>query len=81
MKALSIALPNRMITQSTEAANELGISRTAFIKLAIAHELKRLAIEKKQRAMGHALAQMHNNPDYLKEAQRIENEFAEDNID
>lgn len=78
MTALSISLPDNVVEKSTAAANQLGISRTAFIRLAISHELKRLSTEKEQNKMGKALAQMHNDPAYQNQSYEIEAGFSED---
>ena len=70
--ALSINLPENMADASKQASLKLGISRTQFIRRAISHELKRLEREDALDAMVEAFTAMNKDPDYLAEAQDID---------
>ena len=72
MTAISINIPEALAQASQEAAQQLGISRNQFIRLAIAHELKQLRAQQEQQAMAKAFKIMESSPDYLTESQEID---------
>lgn len=73
MTALSIMLPDKIAQASQHAAKRLGISRTAFIRLAIQHELENLARQEEQKQIAQALLAMQGNKDYQKEVDDLDN--------
>ncbi|MBY0544059.1 MAG: hypothetical protein K2Q14_00740 [Gammaproteobacteria bacterium] len=66
---LSITLPDTMANDSSKVARHLGISRTAFIRQAIAHELA--IVKKKEELDGitRALLAMQSDSAYQQEAE------------
>lgn len=71
MTALSIILPDTLAKASQEAAVRLGISRTQFIRQAIAHELENFQSRLELEAIVKSIAAMKNNKKYLEEAEKI----------
>ncbi|NNM59743.1 MAG: ribbon-helix-helix protein, CopG family [Legionellales bacterium] len=61
---LSITLPDTMANASSRAARHLGISRTAFIRQAIAHELAILQKKEEIEGITRALLAMQADPTY-----------------
>jgi metal-responsive CopG/Arc/MetJ family transcriptional regulator len=75
MTTLSIILPDSLAKESQEAASRLGISRTQFIRQAIAHELKNFQSQLEQKAIVGSISAMKNSKTYLKEAEKITEEL------
>ena len=71
MSNLSISLPDPLAKASQDAARRLGISRTQFIRDAIAHELEHLQSEMEIEAMVSSIKAMKNSKDYLEESESI----------
>jgi metal-responsive CopG/Arc/MetJ family transcriptional regulator len=71
MTTLSISVPATLAQASQDAAQQLGVSRTQFIRLAITHELKNLERELEQEAMAKSMTAMKNSKAYLLEAEEI----------
>ncbi len=76
MTALSINIPDNMADASKQASVKLGISRTQFIRLAIAHELKRLEREDALDAMVEAFIAMKHGTNYIAEAGEMDESFS-----
>ncbi len=72
MNTLSINFPDDLVEASQRAAEELGISRTQFIRQAVVHELKNYRKQRELKAMATAFAAMNKHPEYLKESKEIE---------
>jgi metal-responsive CopG/Arc/MetJ family transcriptional regulator len=64
MKALSIHLPNKLADASQQAAKELGISRTEFIRRAVVHELQVYRQQREEQAITKAFKVMEASPTY-----------------
>jgi metal-responsive CopG/Arc/MetJ family transcriptional regulator len=75
MTALSIHLPEALAKESLSAANELGISRTEFIRQAIAHELENLKARTEMQAMAASFTAMKKNKKYLQETTALYEDF------
>ncbi len=71
MTTLSIILPDPLAKASQEAAGKLGISRTQFIRQAIAHELEHFQARLEQEAMVKSMSAMKKSKEYMKEAEKI----------
>ena len=71
MANLSLSLPDLLAKASQEAARRLGISRTQFIRDAIAHELENLQAEMEIEAMVSSIKAMKNSKEYLEESESI----------
>jgi metal-responsive CopG/Arc/MetJ family transcriptional regulator len=65
-------LPDPLAKASQEAAKTLGISRTQFIRQAIAHELESFQAELEREAMVRSVLAMKNSKKYLKESDEID---------
>lgn len=75
---LSINLPDNLAKESLDVAGRLGISRTQFIRQAIAHEIKNFQSQLEQEAIVKSITAMKADDDYLKEAEKIIEEFPAD---
>lgn len=76
MKSLSINLPDNIIKASTKVAKKLSISRTAFIKQAIVHELEEFESHLKQKAIVDSFNAMKKSKKYMTELEEIDNGFS-----
>ncbi|OGT59072.1 MAG: hypothetical protein A3F43_06015 [Gammaproteobacteria bacterium RIFCSPHIGHO2_12_FULL_42_10] len=65
---LSINLPDPLAKASQEAAAKIGISRTAFIRQAITHEITLLHARLEEEAIIKSMKAMKQSKQYLKEA-------------
>ncbi len=72
MTALSISLPDNLAIASQKAARQLGISRIAFIRQAIQHELEALAKRDEQQHLAQALLALQADPHSLQEIQDLD---------
>src|SRR5579872_4504150 len=75
MTTLSIILPDTLAKASQDAAGRLGISRTQFIRQAIAHELENFQVRLEQEAIVKSISAMKNDKKYMKEAKEITEGF------
>ena len=78
MATLSIILPNDLAKASQEVAGRLGISRTQFIRQAIAHELESFQSQLEQQAIAKSIAAMKNDKHYLEESEKLTEGFNAD---
>jgi metal-responsive CopG/Arc/MetJ family transcriptional regulator len=78
MTTLSIILPDNLAKASQETAGRLGISRTQFIRQAIAHEIENFQSQLEQEAIVRSITSMKDNKNYLKEAEEIMEGFPTD---
>ena len=65
-QTLSINIPDHLAKASKDAANKIGISRTEFIRRAIAHEIKEFQSQLEMEAMVNSMAAMKQSKSYLK---------------
>ena len=72
MTTLSLRLADSLAMESSRTAKELGISRTEFIRRALTHELERIQREKEIEEMRRAARAMAADPDYLREAEELD---------
>lgn len=80
MTALSIHLPENLAKASQEAAAELGVSRTEFIRQAVIHELENFQAARERNAMAKSFAAMRNHPGYMKESDGLDKGFDNNNL-
>jgi predicted transcriptional regulator len=78
MTTLSIILSDSLAKASLEVAGKLGITRTQFIRQAILHELENFQVKLEQEAIIRSISAMKNSKKYLKEAEKIVEEFNSD---
>ncbi len=64
MKSVTLRLSDQMISQGVDIAKKLGISRMAFIRQAIEHEIEWIGKNRELDAMKASLKAMKTNPDY-----------------
>lgn len=75
MTTLSIMMPDNLANKSQEVAKKLGISRTQFIRQAVAHELENLEAKFEQEAIIKSFIAMKNEKSYLEQAEEISQEL------
>jgi len=73
MTSLSITIPDDIAKASNDIAKKLGLSRTAFIRQAIIHELDNLQSKFEQEDIIKSFNAMKKSPEYLEEAEEIMN--------
>lgn len=73
MAAISLKLPDDLAEESKALAEQLGITRTEFIRQALRHEVREIKAELERQAMAEALKAMREDPDYLQESEQLEN--------
>src|SRR5471030_1310455 len=78
MTTLSISLPDTLAKASQEAASKMGISRTEFIRQAVAHELKHFQETLEEKAMVASMIAMKASKAYRKEIDDITEGFSTD---
>lgn len=71
MTALAIHLPDNLAKASMEAAKQLGLSRTEFIRQAIVHELEFLTSSHELEEITAAFAKMKDDKTYLQELNKL----------
>ncbi len=78
MTILLIRLPDTLAKASQEAASKMGISRTEFIRQAVAHELKNFQETLEEKAMVASMMAMKESKAYRKETDDITERFSTD---
>jgi metal-responsive CopG/Arc/MetJ family transcriptional regulator len=78
MTTLSINLPDTIAKASQEAANKMGISRTEFIRRAVAHELKHFQKTLEEKEIVVSMIAMKESKIYLEEIDYITKGFSRD---
>lgn len=78
MTAISLKLPDELARQSTKAAEELGISRTELIRVALEHELADISRRLERADMAKAFEAMRQDPDYERESATLDQGLMED---
>lgn len=64
MKSVSLRLSDQLISQSADIARKLGISRMAFVRQAIEHEIERVQKNQELDAMKESFMAMKATPNY-----------------
>ncbi len=80
MTALSLHIPDKLAKESQEAAEELGVSRTEFIRQALIHELENFHAQREREAIAKCFAAMRKNPDYMKTIHELDKGFDSDRL-
>lgn len=75
MGSLAITLPDKIIKASSEVSKKLGITRTAFIRQAVVHELENFQTKLEQEGIIKSFNAMKKSKMYLKEANKLIDEF------
>ncbi len=76
MAAISLKLPDDLAEESKILAEQLGITRTEFIRQALRHEVREIKAKIERQAMAEALEAMREDPDYLQESEQLETGLA-----
>ncbi|MGX6960058.1 MAG: ribbon-helix-helix protein, CopG family [Rickettsia endosymbiont of Pentastiridius leporinus] len=71
MTTLSITIPDNIAKLSNEVAKKLGLSRTAFIRQAIIHELENLQSKFEQDDIIKSFNAMKKSKAYLEEVEEV----------
>lgn len=77
MKSLLLSFPEMLISKSDDAANQLGVSRSEFIRQAVIHELEKLAKRTKENDIVSSFEAMKKSKTYLKEIGFLDDGLAE----
>jgi predicted transcriptional regulator len=72
MVALSIKLPDTLAEASRVTARKLGITRSEFIRQALAHEIEQVEAGLERRALADSLANMGRNMPASSEAEQLD---------
>jgi metal-responsive CopG/Arc/MetJ family transcriptional regulator len=75
---LSINLPDQLAKASQAAAKRMGMSRTEFIRQAIAHEIAQFEAHLEEEEMASAMRAMKKSKHYLNESDEIMNGFSDE---
>lgn len=75
MRALSLHLPEKLATESQAVAEELGISRTQFIRQAVIHELQTYQVQIERERLAKTFSKMHSDVRYRKQLSDLDQEF------
>lgn len=78
MTTLSITLPDQLAKASQVVAGSMGISRSEFIRLAVAHELKAYQARIEEKAMVDSMLAMKSSKNYQSELETLMNDFGAD---
>jgi metal-responsive CopG/Arc/MetJ family transcriptional regulator len=70
--AVSLKLPDELAEESRRVADQIGVSRTELIRIALQHELERIARQREQAAMAASFRAMRDAPAYVKDAELID---------
>ena len=82
MKNLLLSFPEVLIRKSDKAANQLGVSRSEFIRQSVIDELNKLTKQTKETNIISSFNAMKKSNEYLKESEILDDGFAEKiNID
>ena len=75
MTTLSIILPDNLAYASQQVAEELGLSRTEFIRRAIKHEIKQVRARLEEQEMVKSLQAMKNDKEYMQLSEELTTGF------
>jgi metal-responsive CopG/Arc/MetJ family transcriptional regulator len=82
MKSLLLSFPEILISESDKAADQLGISRSEFIRKSVVHELQILAKNTRENNIISSFNAMKKSDEYLKENKILDDGLVEEiNID
>ena len=62
MKSLLLSFPENLISESDKAADQLGISRSEFIRKSVVHELQELAKNTRENNIISSFTAFKSNP-------------------
>lgn len=71
MTTLSINLPDQLAKASQIVAGSMGISRSEFIRLAVAHELKAYQARLEEKAVVDSMLAMKSSKAYQREMEQL----------
>lgn len=77
MTAISLKLPDELAELSATVADKLGISRTELIRNALRHEIRQIQARLEKEAMANALQAMKQDPEYIHEAELLDQAIAD----
>lgn len=82
MKSLLLFFPEILISESDKAADQLGISRSEFIRKSVIHELQKLTKNTIENNIISSFNAMKKSDEYLKENKILDDGLVEEiNID
>ena len=73
MKSMSLKLSDQIFAQSAETAKKLGISRMAFVRQAVEHEIERIEKQQELEAIASSLAAIKAKPEYWQDTTEWQN--------
>ena len=77
MKNLLLSFPEILISKSDDAASQLGVSRSEFIRQAVIHELEKLAKRTRENNIISSFEAMKKSKAYFKESEFLDDGLAE----
>lgn len=72
MSAISVKLPDSLLQESTQIAEEMGLSRSELIRLALVHEITHFKAAKERQAMAESLRAMKQDSNYLTQSDELD---------
>ncbi len=79
MSALALRLPEQLMIESNQLAKQLNMSRTAFIRMAIEDEIKKIKHRLQKEEMLAAFQQLKTTKSYQKLSEELDDEVFEIN--
>jgi metal-responsive CopG/Arc/MetJ family transcriptional regulator len=77
MKSLLLSFPEILISKSDDAAIQLGVSRSEFVRQAVIHELEKLAKRTKENNIISSFESMKKSKSYFKESEFLDDGLVE----
>jgi len=78
MAAISLKLPDELARKSAQAAEQMGISRTELIRVALEHELAAISKRLERADMAKANEAMREDPDYARDSDSLDQGLREE---
>lgn len=72
VSAISIKLPDDLLSESTHVAEEMGLSRSELIRQALIHEIAHFKAAKERQAMADSFRAMTKDADYLAQCDELD---------
>ena len=72
MPTLTVKLPEPLARESQQAAEDLGMTRSAFIRQALEHELENIRADQERQNMAASFRAMAASPDYMCESELLD---------
>lgn len=72
MPTLTVKMPEPLAKESQQAAENLGMTRSAFIRQALEHELANIRADQERQHMAASFRAMAASPDYMRESEMLD---------